>query len=143
MDEMSYKLSPEGDAKIKAVDCYLEEAIRDGRPIETLIATKRLGEIVNGRAKEAARVATAGSSSWTDVGRALGMTRQAAHEKLRTRVSDEIDKGLVKLEHGEKAGRDKITRRREARARGPGQGPIFREGGVGTSADRRVGTGSA
>ena len=117
MDEMSYKLSPEGDAKIKAVDCYLEEAIRDGRPIETLIATKRLGEIVNDRAKEAARVATAGSSSWTDVGRALGMTRQAAHEKLRTRVRDEIDKGLAKLEHGEKAGRDKITRRGSVGAR--------------------------
>jgi hypothetical protein len=113
MDENTtrYELSPEGDAKIKAVDSYLEEAIRDGRPIETLIATRRLGEIINDRAKEAARVATEGSSSWTDVGRALGMTRQAAHEKLRARVRDEIDKGLAKLERGEKAGRTKITRR--------------------------------
>ena len=107
----SYELSPEGDLKIKAVDSYLEEAIRDGRAIETLIATRRLGEIINDRAKEAARVATAGSSSWTDVGRALGMTRQAAHEKLRQRVSDEIDKGFAKLERGEKAARAKITRR--------------------------------
>jgi hypothetical protein len=113
MDEMttSYELSPEGAAKIKAVDSYLDEAIRDGRPIETLIATKRLGEIINDRAKEAARVATAGSWSWTDVGRALGMTRQAAHEKLRARVRDEIDKGLATLERAEKAGRAKITRR--------------------------------
>ena len=125
MDEMSYQLSPEGDAKIKAVDWYLEEAIRDGRPIETLIATKRLGEIVNDRAKEAARVATAGSSSWTDVGRALGMTRQAAHEKLRTRVRDEIDKGLAKLEHGEKAGRDKITRRAKRGREGLDKAPSF------------------
>jgi hypothetical protein len=113
MDEIttSYDLSPEVDAKINAVDSYLEEAIRDGRPIETLIATKRLGEIINDRAKEAARVATAGSWSWTDVGRALGMTRQAAHEKLRARVRDEIDKGLAKLERAEESGRAKITRR--------------------------------
>ena len=113
MDEnaTSYVLSPEGDMRIKAVDSYLEETIRDGRPIETLIATRRLGEIINNRAKEAARVATAGSSSWTDVGRALGMTRQAAHEKLRQRVSDEIDKGLAKLERAEKTAHAKITRR--------------------------------
>src|SRR5687768_9526442 len=100
MDEITtgYQLSPQGDAKIKAVDSYLEAAIRDGRPLEALIATKRLGEIINDRAKEAARIATAGSWSWSDVGRALGMTRQAAHEKLRARVRDEIGKGLAKLE---------------------------------------------
>ena len=119
----SYELSPEGDVKIRAVDSYLEEATRDGRAIETLIATRRLGEIISIRAKEAARVATAGSSSWTDVGRALGMTRQAAHEKLRGRVRDEFDKGLAKLERAEKEGRAKITRRatrgREALDRAP------------------------
>jgi hypothetical protein len=107
----SEEISPEGLAKIEAVDGYLAETIREGRPIETLIATKRLGEIMNDRVKEAARIATAGSWSWTDVGKALGMTRQAAHEKLRARVRDEIDKGLAKLERGEKAGRTKITRR--------------------------------
>jgi hypothetical protein len=113
MDEKtrSEKLSPEGLAKIEAVDIYLGETIRDGRPIETLIATRRLGEIMNDRAKEAARVATAESWSWTDVGRALGITRQAAHEKLRARVRDEIDKGRAKLERAEKAGRAKIARR--------------------------------
>jgi hypothetical protein len=113
MDEKttSEELSPEGLARIDAVDSYLEETIRDGRPIETLIATRKLGKIMNDRAKEAARVATASSWSWTDVGRALGMTRQAAHERLRARVRDEIEKGLAKLERAEKAGRAKITRR--------------------------------
>jgi hypothetical protein len=112
----SYEVSPEGAERIEAVDGYLEEAIRGGRPIEALIATKWLGEIVGDRAKEAARVATEGSSSWTDVGRALGMTRQAAHEKLRTRVRDEIDKGRAQVERAEEAGRNKIERR-AARAR--------------------------
>ena len=107
----SYGLSPEGDATVTAVDGYLAEAIRDGRPLETLVATRRLGEIINARAKEAARAATAGSASWTDVGKALGMSRQAAHEKLRAQVRGEMEKGRVKIERAEQAGRAKITRR--------------------------------
>jgi hypothetical protein len=122
----SEELSPEGLAKIDAVDSYLEKAIRDGRPIETLIATRTIGKIVNDRAKEAARVATASSWSWTDVGRALGMTRQAAHEKLRVRVRDEIEKGLAKLERAEKAGRAKITPRASRGREGLDKAPFSR-----------------
>jgi DNA-binding transcriptional regulator YiaG len=119
MDETTNEeLSPEGSARIKAVDSYLEETTRDGRPIETLMATKKLGEIINDRVKEAARVATAGSWSWSDVGRALGMTRQAAHEKLRARVRDEIDKGLAELARAEEDGRAKITRKAMRRREG-------------------------
>lgn len=107
----SSELSPEGRTKIEAVDSYLEETIRQGRPIEALIATRRLGEIAGDRAKEAARLATEGSWSWTDVGHALGMTKQAAHEKLRARVRGEIDKGRSKLERAEGAAQAKIERR--------------------------------
>ena len=106
-----YELSAEGEAKIEAVDGYLEQAIGDGRPIEALIATKRLGEIAQDRAKEAARVATEGSWSWTDVGRALGVTKQAAHEKLRTRVEREFEKSRAKLEEAEQAAHARIARR--------------------------------
>lgn len=106
-----YELAAEGQAKIEAVDGYLAQTIRDGRPIEALIATRRLGEIANDRAKEAARVATEGSWSWTDVGRALGVTKQAAHEKLRARIHREMDKSLSKLERAEQAGHAKIARR--------------------------------
>jgi hypothetical protein len=107
----SSELSPEGRTKIEAVDTYLEETIRQGRPIEALIFTRRLGEIAGDRAKEAARLATEGSWSWTDVGHALGMTKQAAHEKLRARVRGEIDKGRSKLERAEGAAQAKIERR--------------------------------
>ena len=107
----AHELSPEGNATVEAVDTYLADAIRDGRPIEALVATKRLGEVASARAKEAARVATEGPWSWTDVGGALGMTKQAAHEKLRERVRGEIDKGRSKLERAERAGHDKISRR--------------------------------
>jgi hypothetical protein len=105
------ELSAEGQARIEAVDGYLERAIQDGRPIEALIATRQLAEIADARTKEAARVATESSWSWTDVGRALGVTKQAAHEKLRARIQGKIDKQLSKLEQAEQAGHAKIARR--------------------------------
>jgi hypothetical protein len=105
------EVSGEGRATIEALDAYLEGAIRDGRPIEALIATRWLGQILNDRAKQAARAATEGSWSWTDVGRALGVSKQAAHEKLRSRVHDMIGRELSKLEGTERAGHAKIARR--------------------------------
>jgi hypothetical protein len=111
MRENGYEISPEGQEKIEAVDQYLETTIRDDRPIEALIATRRIGEILTERTKEAARVATEGSASWSDVGAALGMTRQAAHEKLRARVRGEIDRGRAKIDRAEKAGHAKISKR--------------------------------
>jgi hypothetical protein len=108
---MRYEVSPDGEAKIKAVDGYLRQAIRDGRPIEALIATRWLGEIVSDRAKEAARAATESSWSWTDVGRALGVSKQAAHEKLRASVHGKIERKLSKLERVEQAAHGKIARR--------------------------------
>lgn len=65
-DTTSYALSADGEAKIEAVDGYLKQAIADGRPLEALIATRRLGEVADVRAKEAARVATEGSWSVVD-----------------------------------------------------------------------------
>jgi len=110
-DTTRHELSAEGHTRIDAVDGYLGEAIQDGRPIEALIAVRRLGEIVDARAKEAARAATEGSSSWAEVGRALGITRQAAHEKLRARIQGKLDKQRTKLDRAEQAGHAKIARR--------------------------------
>ena len=107
----SYDISPEGTARIQAVDDYLEEAIRVGRPIEALIATKRLGEITSDRSKEAARAATEGPWSWTDVGKALGVSKQAAHEKLHARVQGHLDDARTKVERAERKAHDKIARR--------------------------------
>jgi DNA-binding phage protein len=104
-------LPPDGESVIASVDRYLEEAIRDDRAIEALVATKVLGEIASRRAKEAARVATEGSASWSDVGRALGMTKQAAHEKLRARVRSDMGKARSQIEQAERSGHAKIARR--------------------------------
>ena len=107
----TYELSQEGSRRIEAVDSYLGEAIRDGRPLEALVVTKKLGDIISERAKEAAQAATAGSASWTDVGKALGMSRQAAHEKLRAQVRGEMEKGRSKIARAEEARRTKIKLR--------------------------------
>jgi hypothetical protein len=111
--DLTNEISPEGIAALGAVDGYLEAAIRDGRPIEALMATRRLGEVVNQRSKEAARAATDGSWSWTDVGRALGMTKQAAHEKLRARVHDDLAKGMAKVDKAGQKAHAKIGRKAE------------------------------
>jgi DNA-binding phage protein len=105
------ELSSHGASVIAAVDLYLEDSIRDDRPLEALLATRMLGEIAGRRAKEAAGVATEGSASWSDVGRALGMTKQAAHEKLRARVRGDLDKGRSQIERAERSGHAKIARR--------------------------------
>jgi hypothetical protein len=80
------------------------------RPIEALIATRRLGETANDRAGGGPR-ASERSWSWTDVGRALGVIKQATHEKLRARVQGKIDKRLSKLDRAEEAGHARIARR--------------------------------
>ena len=110
-DEPGHELPPEATNRISAVDGYLEDAIQGGRPIEALTAIRWLGDIANRRSREAARAATEGAWSWSDVGGALGMSKQAAHEKLRARVHDEIAKGLSKIEEAQGAGHAKISRR--------------------------------
>lgn len=113
--DMGEKISHEGRAKIEAVDGYLEQAIRDDRPIEALAATKVLGEVLDARARQAAGAATAGSWSWTDVGLALGVSKQAAHAKLRADARGKLAKARVKLDRAEKEGHTKIAHRARRR----------------------------
>lgn len=111
-------LSPEGVAVVESADRFLEESIREGRPLEALAAIRHLGEISGRRAKEAARAATEGPWSWSDVGGALGTSKQAAHQKLSARVRHEIDKSLAQLDRAEEKAHAKIARRAQKGRRG-------------------------
>jgi hypothetical protein len=57
-------------------------------------------------------VATKGSWSWRDVGKALGMTGQAADQKLRARSRDEMAKGALPARGSRRgrSGEDHTTR---------------------------------
>jgi Skp family chaperone for outer membrane proteins len=99
-------LPDEARAQIEAVDVYLESAIAEGRPIEALSACRALGTVIERRTKEAARAAVEGSWSWANVGDALGVSKQAAHEKLSHRFRGVQDK----LDRREQEGHERITK---------------------------------
>lgn len=98
------ELSDGAQARIDAVDEYLALAIEAGRPIEALYACQALGTVIQRRTREAAQAAVSSTWSWANVGDALGVSKQAAHEKL----SRHIRSAQEKLEQGEQTGHQKI-----------------------------------
>jgi len=92
---------------IEAIDAYLGQAIGEGRPIEALVAIKAIGEVMDIRVKEAARAAAEGVWSWADVGDALGISKQAAHQKLSLRALAIHER----LDRREKAGHERVSRK--------------------------------
>jgi hypothetical protein len=101
---------PEGGrTSIQAIDRYLGEAIGQGRPIEALVAIKAIGEVMDVRVKEAARAAADGVWSWADVGDALGISKQAAHQKLSERALAIHER----LDRREKARHERVSRKFE------------------------------
>jgi hypothetical protein len=90
---------------IEAIDAYLGRAIGEGRPIEALVAIKAIGEVMDVRVKEAARAAAEGVWSWADVGDALGISKQAAHQKLSGRALAIRER----LDRREKAGHERVS----------------------------------
>jgi Skp family chaperone for outer membrane proteins len=116
-------LPDEARTRVDAVDAYLAIAIEEGRPIEALSTCRALGTVIERRTKEAAQAAVESAWSWADVGDALGVSKQAAHEKLShrfQRVQDKLDRneqeGHERIsEHAEQA-RKKLSTRSDQRA---------------------------
>jgi Skp family chaperone for outer membrane proteins len=99
-------LPDEARARIESVDAYLESAIAEGRPIEALSTCRALGTVIERRTKEAAQAAVESAWSWTNVGEALGVSKQAAHEKLSHKFQGVQDK----LDRREQEGHQRITK---------------------------------
>lgn len=69
-------------------------------PLGALRVIRQIGDICTVRAKEAADAAVVSSSSWTDIGGALGISKQAAHQRL-SGTSPKLEEILRRLDAAE------------------------------------------
>lgn len=105
-------LIPEDAELIDSLDASLKKSIDEDRPLDALRTIRAIGDVVSVRAQEAAAAAAQGAASWTDIGAALGISKQAAHQRL-----SRANEHLAKLDAWEKNGHAKIdTKFAEARA---------------------------
>ncbi len=91
---------PPDDARsaIDALDALLGSMIGDDRPVDALATIRAVGHVLEVRSSEAAKAAIDGTSSWADVGDALGISRQAAHQRLGTKLDRKVAHVREKLE---------------------------------------------
>lgn len=69
-------------------------------PLGALRVIRDLGDVCTARAKQAADAAVVSSSSWTDIGAALGISKQAAHQRLAG-TSPKLEEVLRRLDAAE------------------------------------------
>ncbi len=92
---------------VRSLDALLGRVIESGDPIDALRTIRAMGEVASRRARQAANAAAAGAWSWADVGEALGISKQAAHQRL----SERLQQRRARLDQVEKEGHDKIDRK--------------------------------
>jgi hypothetical protein len=100
-------LPADGEAAVTSLDALLGTMIAEDRPIDALATIRAVGDVLNTRSPEAAKGAIDGASSWVDVGDALGITRQAAHQRLSTKIREVQER----LDAAEAAKHEKIAER--------------------------------
>jgi len=66
-------------------------------PLTALAATRDLKEHLADWEAQLAREALAAGETWDSIGRALGISRQAAWERLRPRIADAIDADRARI----------------------------------------------
>ena len=96
-----------------------EELLRliDTDPLAALRLIRDVGDICTVRAKQAADAAVVSSSSWADIGAALGVSKQAAHQRLSS-TSPKLEEVLRRLDAAEVKEHAKIDRKMgDARAK--------------------------
>lgn len=91
------------------VDAHLQKLIETD-PLGALRVIRDVGDICTARAKQAADAAVVSSSSWTDIGAALGVSKQAAHQRL-SGSSPKLQEILRRLDIAETDQHAKIDRK--------------------------------
>ncbi|MFI5046096.1 MAG: hypothetical protein ACHQIG_03455 [Acidimicrobiia bacterium] len=92
----------------------LDEALGDGDPVAALVASRDLRDALARGESSLARRALAAGATWEVIGAALGISRQAAWERLRPGVAEQIETERARLA-GE---RERVAREREKKLKG-------------------------
>jgi len=100
-----HPLPDEARRAVEHLDEVLRSAIAEARPIDALATIRATGEVLAPRSSEAAAAATEAGSSWADVGEALGISRQAAHQRLGSKILARRQR----LQEAERMGHERIT----------------------------------
>ena len=86
-------------------------AVDDRDPLAALRAARALRDGLLDWESQLARAALAGGETWETIGAALGISRQAAWERLRRGIAGQIEAERQRL----KAERDRLTEQRRKR----------------------------
>jgi hypothetical protein len=79
------------------LEAHWVASVDDGDPLEALRAVHRLRAGLLDWESHLARAALARGETWETIGAALGISRQAAWERLRGRISGEIEAERARL----------------------------------------------
>jgi hypothetical protein len=90
------ELSPGHRAKVLVT--RLAAVVDDSDPLMALSAARAFKEELAGWEAELARRALAGGATWETIGAALGVSRQAAWERLRSGIAAAIERDREELE---------------------------------------------
>jgi hypothetical protein len=88
-----------------------ERVVADGDPLDALRAARDLKDELARWEAHLARKALAAGETWETIGAALGISRQAAWERLRKAIQAEIEADRARV----KAERDRLAAKRRAK----------------------------
>jgi len=86
-----------------AVEAYLTDALHDGS-LDALRLSSELAQEVDRQQRRAVRQAV-DSHTWTEIGAALGVSKQAAHRKFVTSLAAEVKSEHQKFKLARRGGR--------------------------------------